>query len=379
MRKRAKSLITILGALCAVAASAQIPDTASSLESGAAADGAGGAFHVTNADTQSGYWNPAGLGYVNTRQVGITYRHAAASRTRVTGTYQAPVRETDQETGPGEITHIGVTLPAAQIKKGAEGTIGISYTRGGEVDDVATGPANGLPDVAAPIRNYVERRKLKVDFVTVAYGTTNKSQNLAMGAGIVVAQAKVGYSESGTPVPGTWAPTSVSSNGTGVGVIAGLQYVPPKSPNTSFGISYRSEINLSGNSSTSRLYDKVPSRLVIGAASRRDGFRGGKDYLVYGVQFERYGAGTRSAKLDRKAQSGFGIGVEYHYSLGSGDLPLRLGYRSVESGGNDFGSRNAITYGIGYQPRDKAYSVDLSFSQAGGKTSFGLGATFRFK
>ena len=150
-------------------------------------------------------------------------------------------------------------------------------------------------------------------------------------------------------------------------------------PNTSFGISYRTEINLRGNSSTSRLYDKVPSRLVIGGAARKDGLRGGKDYLVYGVQFERYGAGTRSAKVDRRAQSGFGIGVEYHYSLGSGDLPIRLGYRTVESGGNDFGSRNAITYGVGYRPRDQAYSVDLSFSQSGGKTSFGIGATFRFK
>ncbi len=379
MRIRAKLLVTILGAFAAAFASAQIPDTATSLETGAAADGAGGAFHVTNADTQSGYWNPAGLGYVNTRQVGITYRHSAASRTRVSGTYQAQTRETEAESGAGEIGHIGVTIPASDIKKGAEGTVGVSFTRGGQVDDVGIGPVAGLPDVGGPVRNYVERRKLKVDFVTVAYGKTNRSQNLSVGAGVVIAQAKVAYSEAGTAIPGSWAPTSVSSNGTGVGVIVGAQYVPPKSLNTSFGISYRSEINLRGNSSTSNLYDKVPSRLVIGAASRRDGLRRGKDFLVYGAQFERYGPGTRSAKVDRRAQTGFGIGVEYHYSLGSADLPIRLGYRSIESGGNDFGSRNALTYGIGYQPNNKAYSVDLSFSRSGGKTSFGLGATFRFK
>ncbi len=379
MRKRAKLLITILGALLASAAVAQIPDTASSLETGGGADGAGGAFNVTNADTQSGYWNPAGLGYVNARKVGITYRHSAASRTRITGTYQAPERSTDEESGGGEIAHIGVTIPASDIKKGAEGTVGISFTRGGEVDDVGVAPVAGLPDVGGPIKNYVERRKLKVDFVTVAYGKVNKAQTLSIGAGVVLAQAKVAYSEQGTPVPGSWAPTSVSSNGTGVGVIVGAQYSPSKMPNASFGISYRSEINLRSNASTSRLYDKVPSRLVIGGAVRKDGMRGGKDFLVYGVQFERYGAGTRSAKFDRRAQSGFGIGIEYHYSLGSADLPIRLGYRTVESGGNDFGSRNAITYGIGYQPRNRAYSVDLSFAKSGGRTSFGIGATFRFK
>jgi hypothetical protein len=376
---RSKALLALCLTITGSVALAQIPDTASSVETGTGADGAGGAFNVTNADTASGFWNPAGLGYVGTRRVGITYRRAPSSRTRITGTYTSPIRATTPDEGAAEIAHVGVTIPVSEIRPSAKGTIGISYTRAGGFDDVGVGPNPGLQDTGGMISSYVERRKLKVDALTIAYGTTDGPQNLAAGVGIVLANAKVAYSESGNPVPGSWAPTSLSSTGTGVGVIAGVQYVPPKAQNMSIGLSYRSEIKLRGNESTAHLYDKVPARLVLGAAIRKDGLRKGQDFLVYGAQLERYSAGTRSLKFDRRAQNAFGLGVEYHYSLPSGEVPIRLGYRSVESGGVDFGGRNAITYGIGYLPRDRAYSLDLSFASSGGRTTFALSASFRFR
>jgi hypothetical protein len=357
---------------CAGSALAQIPDTVNSLDQGGPSAGSGGAFYSTNSDTHSPFWNPAGLGYSTSRKAGITFRNMPASRSKITGTYTAPVRTTDAETGSTEIAHVGVVLPV-----GENAAVGVSYDKAGAIDDVAVGPGGaGLADTGGAIRDYVERRKLDVDTVTIAYGKTSKDQTLSVGAGVVLAQAKASYSESGVPVPGSWTPTFRKTSGNGAGLIVGVQYVPKKSPNMSLGGSFRTEVKTNGGG----LYDRVPARLVLGAAYRKEGMRRSNDFLVAGVQYEHYFKGARTQKFDRDSQTGLGLGLEYHYLLPGGDeIPVRVGYRTVSSGGVDYGSRNAFTYGVGYTPRNRDFSIDLSFATAKGKTDFALSASFRFR
>ena len=372
MRQTLKGLLLGLSATFATLAGAQIPDTANSLDPGGPSAGAGGAFYSTNADTHSPFWNPAGLGFATSRKAGITFRTMPASRTRVTGSYTAQTRATDAETGSSEIAHVGVVVPV-----GENAAVGVAYNKAGAIDDVAVGPGGaGLPDAGGAILDYVERRKLDVDTVTIAYGKTNKEKSLSVGAGIVLAQAKASYSESGTGVGGPWVPTSREASGSGAGLIVGVQYMPPKQTSVSVGASFRTEIKTGSGG----LYDKLPARLVFGAAYRKEGMRRSNDFLVVGAQYEHYFKGSRNQKFDRNSQTGIGVGLEYHYVLPGGDeVPVRLGYRTVSSGGVDFGSRNAVTYGVGYTPRTKDFSIDLSFATARGKTDFALSAGFRFK
>jgi hypothetical protein len=359
--------------------SAQTPDLLTGLDAGGASMGAGSALGSTNANTLSSFLNPAGLGYISRATVGITYRNLPRSRTNLTGSYERPNRDTRGDHGDNAITHFGYAFPLARVG----GTLAFSYTVGGYIDDVAVTAAGvGLPSEsgAFTVGNFTERRRARANYYTFAYGKTNATQTLSYGVGLTYLQQQVDYSQSGESIPaGTFSPFSLSSQGSGVGVIAGVQYVPPRSPNMSLAASIMTPIDLNGNEETEAFYDRVPGRMLLGGAVRQEGFRGGRDFLVMGGQVEYYYGGRGNLAFDRTDQTGMGVGLEYGYSLGDSTLPLRVGYRALSSGGLDYGPRNAFTYGIGYRPRDGRYGIDFSWSAPKeGGYDFGVSATYRF-
>lgn len=374
-----RSPLVAFGLGLAGLASAQTPDLLTGLDAGGASMGAGSALGSTNANTLSSFLNPAGLGYISRATLGITYRNLPRSRTNLTGSYERPNRDGRGDHGDNAITHFGYAVPLKRFG----GTLALSYTVGGYIDDIAvTEPGVGLPSDsgAFTVGNFTERRRARANYYTLAYGKTNATQTLSYGVGLTYLQQQVDYSQTGESIPaGTFSPFSLSSQGSGVGVIAGVQYVPPRSPNMSLAASIMTPIDLNGNEETEAFYDRVPGRMLLGGAVRREGFRGGRDFLVMGGQVEYYYGGRGNLAFDRTDQTGMGVGLEYGYSLGDSTLPLRVGYRALSSGGLDYGPRNAFTYGIGYRPRDGRYGIDFSWSAPKeGGYDFGVSATYRF-
>lgn len=382
MEARTRSLT--LAALVAVAASAQaqVPDLLNSLDAGARSIGLGGGLGVSGADTFSGNSNPAGLGYLDGRRFAISYRNLPASRTTLTGDLASPRFDTRGSRGDNEIAHLGYVFPVSEVRAGAPGTLSLSYTVGGFLNDSRS--STTLTSGALNATNYRQEIEAKTTFFTLAYGRANSSGSFSYGLGLTFAQQSLDYSESyelrsGTTLVSTQSTGPLSSTGSGVGVIVGAQWIPAGAQNVSFGLSYRSEINLSGNASTSALLDKIPARLSVGASARRDGLRGGKDFLIYAAQLSHYFESDRSSVFDRDTQTVFGLGVEYNYALGNVTIPIRIGYASVPGAGRGFGSRNAFNYGLGYRPADKNYSVDLAWgTPENSGADFAITINYRF-
>jgi hypothetical protein len=328
--------------------------------------GVGGSFGVTVADTLSGFYNPAGLAYVDSGTIGVAYRNLPSSRTRVSGSRANPNQSTDQFRGNSAISHVGFALPVKS------GVFGLSYTVGGYVRDRTAGTVTDGVNTAA----LESRRTLRTDYYTLAYGQTTRDQTASYGIGVVFARTELDFRETF----GNFDSTDTSGSTNGVGVILGAQFVPKGASNTSFGISYRSEIKLNGNNQVESLYRKIPARLAAGLAIRQDGLRGGRDFLVYGLQVQHFFSGDGSSQFDRNAQTVGSAGVEYNFSQGSGRIPVRLGFNLVPAGGDLYGSRNALTFGVGYRPNDGRYGFDVNFAtpQRGGY-DVGLSFTYRFK
>jgi hypothetical protein len=371
-----KLALSAIGGCLTLTASGQVPDLLTALDVGGRAMGAGGALYATGADTLSSFYNPAGLGFINERTVGVAYRNLPSSRTLVRESFDEPELESVGRRGGNSITHVGVAIPRAG------GTVGVSYTLGGYVDDFRTG--NNLPTGSLVVRNYQERIRARSDYLTIAFGRTNEAQNLSFGSGIQIVRQGIVNQQQGDLFDDTnnlvgTLDADVTETGTGYGFIAGVQFIPPNRPNISLGASFRTQINIQGNPETAALYDRIPARLLVGAASRQDGLRGDRDFIVYGAQIQHFFGGQRSALLDRTNQTVAGFGFEYHYALGGAMIPIRLGYNMVPSGGSDFGGRNAFTFGLGYRPAGGLFAVDFNFAapERGGN-DLSVGITYRF-
>jgi hypothetical protein len=365
-----KSLAVGITLSATVACYGQIPDLMTSLDPGSRSAGAAGAFQAVEADSLSPFFNPAGLGYIRARTFGVSFGSVPRSRSTLMGFFNSPQRDTRGESGAQLLTHVGYTMPFGR------GTLGVSYDVAGYLDDVATGPLAGLPDVGGgfDVRAYTERRYSRTDTLSVAYGASNAAENLTYGAGVVFAQNSARYSETGVDPTGTWQPVSRSSNGSGVGLIAGVQHNLAANPNVSLGASVRTPIAMGG------LVSRLPGRVLVGGAYRMGGLRANEnDFALIGVQLQNYFGGARDAKFDRTSQSGISVGAEYHLNVGNGDVPLRIGFLNLSGGGNDFSSRNAISYGLGFRSGDRQYSLDFSWTRFGGSgTFFSAAATYRF-
>jgi hypothetical protein len=360
---------------------AQIPDLLNTLDAGGRSMGMGGSLGVAGADTLSSYLNPAGLAYLDGRRVGITYRNLPSSSTTISGQLDDPNLSTRGERGSNNIAHVGFAVPMSDVLRGVSGTLGIAYTVGGFIDDTTTGTVaiGGFTG-----RNYVETTEAKSEYFTISYGRANASQSFAWGVGLVVLSQGVSYRQrydlfDGSTSLGTQDTGQLDSRGTGLGVLVGAQYIPPGNPNLSLGASYRSEINLSGNSETAAYLDKIPARLMLGAAYRRDALRGGEDFAVLGAQLAHYFKASNGSVFDRKEQTTFGIGLEYNYRLGPGWLPVRVGYQAIPGGGTGYGSRNTFNYGIGYRPENSPYTIDLNWgSPQGSGADFSIAVSYKF-
>lgn len=375
MKARRLSFVIAGAAGFAASSFAQVPDVLNALDAGGRAMGAGGSLYATGSDTLSSFYNPAGLGYVNKGSVGIAYRNLPTSRTKASDEFDDPRLDSTGHRGTNAISHVGLAYP---LDEGRRGTLAVSYTIGGFIDDNRS--SDGLLVGGNPVNGYSEHLRARSDYFTVAYGKSSASQNFSWGVGLQYVRQHI--ADRALLVDGgnnTLIDTDLDETGNGIGFLAGVQFIPKSNPNVSFGFSYRSEINLSGNEDTQELYDKIPARLLAGVAYRQDGMRGGRDFIVYGAQIQHFFGGGESQVFDRNPQTTLGLGLEYNYQTSGFRVPLRVGYNVIPSGGDDYGSRNGFGFGFGYRPLDNRFSVDFNFvAPEKGGYDMGISLNYRF-
>jgi hypothetical protein len=266
----------------------------------------------------------------------------------------------------------------------SKGTVALGLTLGGYLHDRRT--SNNLPSGALTVRDYDELLKSRTDFVTLSFGKTNTAQNFNWGVGLVYARNGIlntrrgNLYDSGNNIVGN-VDSDVDETGTGFGLVAGIQYVPKGQPNTMVGLSVRNEINLSGNPGTSDLYDRIPARISLGFATRREGMRGGRDFLVFGGEAQHsFSGGPSPFGGTRDAQTTIGLGVEYSYNAEWGHVPVRVGYNWIPSAGSHFGDRNSLVYGIGFRPNGSNIAFDVNWGdpEVGGR-DFSVSVSYKVK
>ena len=374
----------VAGSMLSASSQAQVPDLLTSFDAGGSALGMGGALQVTGADTLSSYYNPAGLGYLAKRQFGLNYRNLPTSNSVSSGTLAPSGRFVDSSGSAGSrnISHVGFAFPLSDVRKGAGGVLGIAYTIGGFMDDQQFSPSLTVNDTLN-VTNYHLNRQAKTEFYTLAYGKSNAAQTVSFGVAFNYIRQETSVTEFGTFSDNSGSfgdPNAISDTGHGFGATIGIQGVPKNAPNTSWGISYRTPVSLTGNPNTSDLYGRIPARAMGGIAMRNDNVRGGKDFVVMGAQLGYYFDGRESNYFDRSNQLTGGIGLEYNRVSSTGRIPFRLGFAAVPSGGTGFAARNAVTYGLGYRPSDDKYSIDLNFAAPqGGGYDVSFGFNYRFE
>ncbi len=374
MKTPLKIALVTLGGLPVVAC-AQVPDLVAAFDAGGRAMGMGGVTYITGSDTLSGYYNPAGLGFITRATLGLTIRNLPESTTVVTGDIGPTGQQrlnTEGEKGPTGLSHAGLAFPLQGRNGGTNGTIAVTLTKGGVIrDSRVAGP--GLVEGGLGAGAYNQLLKINTDFVNVSYGRMDGEGTFNWGFGLVYAMNRQSNFRS--------APSGVTNfdeTANGLGFQAGLLLSPKSSHNTSFGVSFRSPIKLRGGNNT-LIYPTIPGRIAAGLAFRQDGLRGGRDYAVYGVELQHFFGGSNSQYVDRQNQSVLGVGVEYNYASGGSRIPVRLGYSFAQAGGDFFGSRNSLTFGLGYRPSSNNWALDLNWGRPqGGGSDLSLNLTYKF-
>lgn len=370
--------LTILAAasLSGVAYS-QVPDMVTALDAGGRAMGAGGALSLTGISTLSATNNPAALGFVQRSEVGVAARSFPTSQTTVTGPLNDLQLSTQTRGGDLKTSHVGFALPLKGFDgQSSRGALGIAWTTGGWFNDRQRG--TNLPN---GIALYDDFTRARTDFLNISYGKATGDYRFAWGVGLVFAQQNVRNSQrinfSDTNIPPQLADSDKTGNG--LGMQAGVMFTPSSDSNITFAASARTPIRIRNNAAALSLYDRIPGRLAAGIAARRDGFRGGRDYLVLGAEVQHFFDGHRSPRIDRTEQTTGHFGAEYNMARGGAVIPIRVGYSVIPSGGSGFGSRNALTYGIGYRPNDGDWTIEINFGdpQNGGKET-GIFLSYRF-
>lgn len=367
-----KSAIVLAGLAVCTAATAQVPDVMNSLDPGGRAMGVGGSTYVTDANTFSILYNPAGLGYINSPTFGFAMRNLPEARSIISGEFSDPSFNTDTGVGKRSVTHLGYAFPAAG------GTVGISYTTTGYLNDRRAG--NNMPDGNLTVNNYQETTIAKTDMMTLSYGVSRGNTNY--GAGVVFANQYVSNDVQFQQFSGQNLVNSVnrqvSSDGQGIGAVVGMQIATDT--DSVIGISAQTPINISNNSSTAAIYDRIPGRISAGFAQRTTGLRGGQDFFIYSGQADYYFGGQRSTQIERDNVFAFSAGVEYSFHQWNTRFPVRVGFSMHPGGGAGFTSRDAFTFGIGYRPDAQPLSVDFSLASpvGGGGVDMALGISYRF-
>lgn len=336
--------------------------------------GIGGATQQTDSNTLSSYHNPAGLGYITQTTIAAAFRNLPQSNTALSGRFSDPTFSTDKEVGQRRITHLGVAFP---IKNGA---VGLSYTMGGYIKDIKVG--NGLSDGALRINNLLETLQAQTDFFTVSWG--KQSTGLNYGVGLVIANqylSDVGSYDTFDNANNFIGTTRFSNSGntTGIGAVVGVQMSPGGNGKSVVGLSVRTPIKLSNNSQTSPYLNKLPGRVSLGMASRTDGLRGGRDFMVAGGQIDYFFGSDKGGALKRKDVMTAGLGFEYNMHRFNARIPVRIGYAFIPSGGDGFDDRNTFTFGLGYRPENGKLGVDVNFGLPTGGGGYDLGLSVSYK
>lgn len=370
--KTARKLSTVFACAAATMAAAQVPDLLNAFDAGGRAMGAGGALNSTSADSLSTHHNPAGLGYVSAKTVGVAGRNYPTSATRVTGPLTQLRQSSTPESGKVGLSHVGWTFPL----NGGKGTIGVSFTVGGFMHDDQFGT-----NLSGGISRYLDAVRAKTDFFDIGWGKAVGDQSFSYGVGLVIAnqqiynRQQIVFADPGIPTINTRSDDS----SVGIGVQAGAMFIPKNRPNMTFSIVGRTPIKLDENQGAISLYPEIPGRIGLGVALRQDGYRGGKDYAVYGAELNAFFGGKDSDRIKRDDNLAANVGVEYNYSWNRATIPLRVGYAFIPSGGTDFDSRDTFTYGFGYRPIDKPWSIDINFGRApGGAKDTSIYFNYRF-
>ena len=371
MNQARKLVILALAATAAPGALAQVPDILAAFDAGGRAMGTGGGGYQTGADTMSGYYNPAGLAYVDQAQIGLAVRNLPESETAVAGPENNLRLDSKGKRGDNGLTHAGYAFPWHG------GTAAVTWTVGGFIKDTQAGT-----NLDNGIATYFNDIKAKTDFVNLSYGKTMRDQSASWGVSLIYAQQGIvntvrkTFTDNQIPAQTSF----VDETGNGFGAQIGFMFTPRDRSNMSLGFSYRTEINLSNNEETASLYDKIPARLAAGASVRQDGLRSGKDFAVYSLDVQHFFAAGNSSRLDRNDQTVVGFGLEYNYQWGPGRIPIRFGYSYSPKGGDGFGSRNSFTYGIGYRHGTGDWGIDFNLGRVNrGGIDQGLSLVYKLR
>lgn len=336
--------------------------------------GIGGSTQQTDGTTLSSFYNPAGLAYVTTPTIGAAVRNLPESNSVVSGRFANPDFNTSRELGSRRVTHLGYATPIRG------GTLGISFTNGGYMKDLRSG--TGLKDGVLTLNNYVETFQAQTDFFTVAWGKANGSTNF--GFGLIIANqyiSDVGVYDTFDANNQFSGSTRINNSGnmTGVGAIVGAQFPTSSSGRSVVGVSIRTPISLSKNSSVDSYMNKVPGRASLGMATRSDNLRGGDDFLVYGAQVDYFFGSDKNGLFKRKDVLAGGVGFEYNMHRWGGRVPVRAGFAFSPSGGDSYQSRNSFTFGLGYRPNNDRLSFDLNFAMPTGGGPYDMGLSVGYK
>jgi hypothetical protein len=354
---------------------AQVPDLLNAFDAGGRALGTGGAGSVTDSDTFSILNNPAALAFVHGSTFGVSFRNLPDSRTIASGNFTDRTLRTDPGSGRISVSHVGYAAPFRN------GTIGISYTIGGFVQDTLIG--NNLTNGALTVRNLTETTKSKTDFFTIGYGRSSGSTNV--GVALVFANQYLSASQRYVLFDGSnnqvgTVDSSATGNNFGVGLVVGLQSIPSSQDNLMWGFSVRTPISLGGEADTKAYYDRIPGKASLGVAGRRSAGRGdSQDFLTWAAQADYFFGGNSNGVLEREDTFSFGAGLEYNFHRFNARIPVRLGFMSRPGQGRGFGDRDALTFGLGYRPNASDYSIDLNFARpsSGGALDIALGVTYK--
>jgi hypothetical protein len=362
MRKIAVS-ITVAAS---VSAAAQVPDLFDAFEMGGRSLGMGGGMYSNAADPSASFWNPANLSLVGEGQFELNFRNLPTAETRLSGLFDDPDRDTNARFGGSSITFAGFVLPI-----GSRGTLGVSYARGGFLRERELGrQLDAGEGVSVDVNDLL---RVDNEFLTVAWGLPSRGHT-NIGVGIVLARQHI-LSDTFRRVDDGEEVTiiddpAVSDDGFGIGGIIGFQFTPPSNPNVSFGLSYRTPIKVNLDR-LDAISNEIPGRLQAGVVWRRDGLRGGRDYLIGGVDAAWYFEANRNKPggLKRDGHASAGVGIEYNWAQSFGYVPIRLGFRAVQEAGEAFSSRSAFTFGVGYRPSGADYWIDVNFAAVSGQSS----------
>jgi hypothetical protein len=249
------------------------------------------------------------------------------------------------------------------------GTLGISYAVGGHARELRHGEGLVVDPGENITANIDTLDAITQEFITLAYGF-KRGDAMSLGLGLIVARetimsaSRIELFQNGSPIPSP-EPTDTQEDASGIGAIIGAQVT--SGPNTSYGISFRSPIKLRGYDELSSYSDEIPARVQGGMLFRKDGIRGGKDFLIAGVDAAYFFKANSGKAFERKGHVSGGVGVENNLSQRFGWIPIRLGVHATSGGGPGFKQRTVFTFGAGYRPNAGNFWFDFAAATGSGQ------------